>query len=194
VSVLNSKVSVNNWKAGEDESLNELRPAQCPDCGVAAYDGGRVVIHGHGKVLRGVEGPITVDGAAQSTQIVVRRFRCTACCAVMRVLPLELQVRMQFLWTTVAVVLAFWGIERVSLRELRVRWSPQRVYGPADSGGWRMVLRWAARAYARFDAGRLSYRAMAASVGQHVQSFTPSEFMNAELAARVWEGARRCVV
>ena len=194
MSVLNSTASVNGWNAGDDDTIELFRPATCARCGIAAFDGRRVIVQGHGKVSRGFEGPTSVSGPAQSGRLLVRRFRCTACGCVMVVLPLEMRERLQYLWPAVATVLALWGIARLSLRTLRARFSAQRVYGDAGAMGWRLVPRWAAHWYGKLHPDRPNRRTMAAVIGQHLLSFAPPEFATAEWAARVWEGARRCVV
>lgn len=194
MSVISSGFDVKEFVL-ELRSVNVLRPVRCPKCGCSAYDGSRVVIYGHGKRARGFEGRTTLEGTPESGTLQIRRFRCTACRAVITVLPQDLACGHQYLQTTIALVVALWGLAAHSLSSLRKDWSAQRVLGWAAQRDWPMVRRWALRLHHRIT-GTMSREArqVAAVVGQHVQSYIGPEFASGELAVRVWEGARRCLV
>ena len=51
---------------------------RCELCKVAAYDGRRVVLHGHGLVERQQRGPAVAGEEPSCVVIVVRRYLCTA--------------------------------------------------------------------------------------------------------------------
>ena len=122
--------------------MEEARPACCALCRVAAHDGLRVVLHGHGLVSRQQRGPAAVGEEARCAEIVARRYLCTACDTVMRVLPAASAARKHFSGAAIALALALWGLRGQSAREVREQVSDQKVLG-AGARGWRSLARWA---------------------------------------------------
>jgi len=82
--------------------------------------------------------------------ILARRYRCTACDTVMRVLPASSAARKHFSGAAIAMALALWGLGGKSAREVREQVSDQRILG-AGVRGWRSLCRWARE----ITAGRL---------------------------------------
>ena len=123
------------------------RPAACVGCRVAAYAGARVVVQGHGLRERQQRGPATPGAPAECAVILVRRYQCTDCGAVMTVLPAAAQAFKHFSGAAVAMALALWGLGGQSARRVREQvndWRP----GPG-ARGWRSLARWARAAAAR---------------------------------------------
>ena len=115
---------------------------RCELCKVAAYDGRRVVLHGHGLVERQQRGPAVAGEEPSCVVIVVRRYLCTACDTVMRVLPSSAVARKHFSGAAIALAFALWGLCGKSAREVREQVSDQKKLG-AGARGWRSLGRWA---------------------------------------------------
>lgn len=92
-------------------------------------------------------GVLAPGGTAAIHEVLLRRFRCLHCRAVITVGPAEIAARLLYGLVTVALVLARWG-SGVPLPELRREFGVGRVWGPSGAGTWRCVRRWTAAAAA----------------------------------------------
>jgi hypothetical protein len=111
-----------------------------------------VVVQGHGVRERQQRGPATTLGPAACAVVAVRRYRCTACDAVMTVLPATAQAFRHFSGAAIAMAMALWGLGGESARRVRERVNDARP-GPG-ARGWRSLARWAgAAAEGRLFAG-----------------------------------------
>jgi hypothetical protein len=103
--------------------------------------GGRTVVVGHGIVRRQILGPSAPSGPAEALTVLVRRYRCRACKAVIMVGPSGL---LRGRWyhagaiATAIVVFAAGGTTATA----RERTSPVRVVGPSASDRWVTLVRW----------------------------------------------------
>ena len=77
-----------------------------------------MVLHGHGLVERQQRGPAAPGQEAVCAVIFVRRYLCTACDTVMRVLPGSSVARKHFSGAAIALALALWGLCGKSAREV----------------------------------------------------------------------------
>ena len=123
-------------------SVEEARPSKCALCGLAAYDGLRVVLHGHGLVCRCQRGPHKPGEEPVCEEVLARRYRCTACKTVMRVLLASSVARKHFSGAAIALALTLWGLCGKSAREVRELVSDQKQLG-ACARGWLSLERWA---------------------------------------------------
>ena len=123
-------------------SVEEARPSRCSLCGVAAYDGLRVVLHGHGLSGRGQRGPREPGGEPVCEEFLARRYRCTACTTVLRVLLASGVARKHFSGAAIALALTLWGLCGNSARQVRELVSDQKKLG-ACARGWLSLERWA---------------------------------------------------
>lgn len=99
------------------------------------------MVQGHGLRERQQRGPPASHSSPGCAVIVVRRYVCTACGAVMTVLPAAAQAFKHFSGAAVAMALALWGLCGESARGVRARvndWRPG-----AGARGWRSLGRWA---------------------------------------------------
>jgi hypothetical protein len=118
------------------------RPGSCPCCGAAAQPlGGRVVIVGHGVVERQVRGPASPCGAAEEAVVVMRRYRCRACRAVLVVGPRGLARRRWYGAGAIALALVLYARGETS-SAVRARTSPSRVVGVSAAERWATLRRW----------------------------------------------------
>ncbi|MFO0754978.1 MAG: hypothetical protein U0359_00685 [Byssovorax sp.] len=103
------------------------------------------MIVGHGLVERQLLGPATATGAPEQGSVVLRRYRCRACRAVLLVGPRGLVRRRWYGAGAMAVafsVVAGGG----SGATARDRTSPQRTVGVASADRWITLDRWLAAA------------------------------------------------
>ena len=96
------------------------------------------MLHGHGLRERVLLGPEVADGKPVVRTVLCRRFRCTACEAVLLVVPRPVQARRRFSACALALALALWGHERLTAEGVRKRVAPGRF----EEGGWRSLRRW----------------------------------------------------
>jgi len=98
-----------------------------------------LVLHGHGLRERVLLGPEVAGGKPVQRIAMCRRFRCTACEAVLLVVPRPVLPRRRFTACAIALALALWGHEGLTAESVRKRVSPDAF----DEGGWRSLRRWA---------------------------------------------------
>ena len=96
------------------------------------------MLHGHGLRERVLLGPEVAGGEPVLRVALCRRFRCTACEAVLLVVPRMVQARRRFSASAIALALALWGNERLTAERIRTRVSPDAF----EEGGWRSLRRW----------------------------------------------------
>jgi len=124
--------------------VGEARPRACPGCGAGAFDGARVRLQGHGMVTRWVRGVLRDDSEPEDIDVVLRRYRCRACGAVVRVGPRGVVARRRYSAPTILFALAVWCIEGLPPEAVRSRVSPDRHRGATSEGQrWTTLLRWA---------------------------------------------------
>ena len=176
-------------------SVEQARPAKCALCGVAAYDGLRVVLHGHGLVSRQQRGPASAGEEASCAEIWIRRYLCTACDTVMRVVPASATARKHFSGAAIGLALALWGLCGKSAREVREAVNDRKVIG-FGACGWTTLGGWAKQV----AAGRLfawlgltgtagSPRAVAARAAQALVGWAAVEAREASPEAAAFTGA-----
>lgn len=118
------------------------RPASCPCCGAAGRPiGARVSIVGHGLVRRQVRGALEFGGAPGQVELVLRRYRCRACSAVLIVGPRGLQ---RGRWYGAgAIARAFAAYARgATTPQVRAATSPAVHTGTSSAERWITLIRW----------------------------------------------------
>lgn len=121
----------------------EARPGACPCCGAAGQPlGGRLVIVGHGLVARQVRGPGGPGRAPEQGLVMLRRYRCRACDAVVVVGPRGLLRRRWYSAGAVGLALLGYG-DGESSACVRARTSPSRLVGGSAVEYWVTLRRWA---------------------------------------------------
>lgn len=151
------------WRA-RLPGVGEARPCACPSCGVHAVAGGRVRLQGHGRVSRWVRGLLQEGGEAEDVELMLRRYRCRDCGAVMRVGPRGLVAHRRYPAPTILFALALWSIVGHPPGTVRDRVSPDAYRGPTSAGQrWTTLLRWARTLTARSTASGETLRTRTAS-------------------------------
>jgi hypothetical protein len=189
-------IDVKSWTA-RLPSVDEVRPAACTCCGAASRPlGGRIVLHGHGIRRRDQWGP--PDGVARPEvgEVAGRRYRCTACHALLLVLPRGMLRRRLYSAAAIALALALWAVDDLAPAEVRSRVSPWRIVGAAAAGGWASLRRWsrAVRTGALFATvralpGEARLREVAARAATTVAAHAPASADALPLATRAFLGA-----
>jgi hypothetical protein len=126
------------------------------------------VIVGHGLVARQVRGPSVPGGAPEQALVMLRRYRCRACEAVLVVGPRGLLRRRWYGAGAVGLALLGYGTGASSAR-VREWTSPSRAVGRSAVDQWVTLRRWvdAARSGVLFGVGGLTGHA-ARSVSRQV--------------------------
>lgn len=120
--------------------VDAVRPTSCPCCSRSSQLPGRpLVIHGHGLRTRDLLGPLDDDEVTGVHSITLRRYRCTACRAVLTVMPRGMAPGYRYSLAAIALALAAW-LES-SAHRVRSRVSPLSVVD--DCKRWSSLGRWA---------------------------------------------------
>lgn len=144
--------------------VGEARPRACPGCGAAGLEDRRVRLQGHGMVIRWVRGVIRDGGEPQDLDVVLRRYRCRDCGAVVRVGPRGLVTHRRYTAPTILFALALWSIAEHPSMAVRRQVSPDRYQGATSAGQvWTTLLRWARTVSHRVPAGGPTCRTRTAS-------------------------------
>jgi hypothetical protein len=75
--------------------------------------------------------------------VVLRRYLCRNCGAVVAVGPREVTARRHYSASAIGWALALFGVAQLAAREVRRRVSPWAVVGAAAAAGWQTLRRWA---------------------------------------------------
>ena len=177
-------------------SPEDVRPKQCPACGVASRPAGAGLrLHGHGLRERWILGPASAEGSPEERTASCRRYVCVICTAVMLVVPRAILPRRRYSASAIALALALYGIERAAPAQVRRRVSPFEVIGYRAISGWVTLGRWAkaVRAGALFAEVRacpasFTPRQVAERAATTLGSRAPPP-MDAPLTVRAFHGA-----
>ncbi len=148
VRVVYVRLDVKNWM-GALPSAGAVRPARCPCCqepGCAV--GERVTLQGHGLRVRTQTGLEAADGKPFDSEVLVRRYRCVSCGAVVTVMPAGLLPRTRYRPRAIVLALSLWalgaGLASAAVRE---RVSATRTMAQEAVRGWASLRRWARQAW-----------------------------------------------
>jgi hypothetical protein len=135
-------------------------------------------------------------GAPQTVSVAVRRYRCTACRAILVVVPREVAPRKHYSAAAIAWALGLFGCDGLPLREVRRRTSPWAIVGATAAVGWTTLVRWirAVRRHQLFAGVRpvpavFTHRQVAARVATTLAAGAGPTVAAAGLAAAAFWGA-----
>jgi hypothetical protein len=127
-----------------------MRPGRCPACDAPSRPiGGLLGLHGHGLRERHQWGPAEFGGAPAQLGILLRRYICQSCGAVVVVGPRGVVRRRLYSAGAIALALALYGIAGLAPAEVRRQVSPLRIVGPTAAAGWASLRRWSRAVRAR---------------------------------------------
>jgi hypothetical protein len=174
-------------------SVDEVRPGSCPACSGAAREPGRSLgLVGHGLRERQLRGPAAGDAAPAVEVVLVRRYLCMRCGAVITVVPREVEPRRHYSRPAIALAFGLFGLCAKSAATIRQMVSPWRV---TATPGWRTFWRWlsAVRRGALFPSATVPAQASSGEVAERVaqvaMSHAPPSLRGAAQAALVFQGA-----
>lgn len=123
-------------------SCAAARPGRCPGCrGAGQPVGSPLAIVGHGVSRRQVCGPLTFGDGAQQTEIVLRRYRCRACSAILVVGPRGLLPRRWYGGAAIAGAVASYAAGATT-PQVRALTKPAGPTGPSSAERWITLVRW----------------------------------------------------
>jgi hypothetical protein len=135
---------------------------------------------------------MAVDAAPTVETLLVRRYRCRRCSAVITVVPREVEPRRHYSRPAIAMALALLGLLARTSSEIRKAVSPWRVTATAS---WRTLSRWvgAVRRGALFPSASLSVKTsrseIAERVAQLAMAHAPPTMRGAPALTLVFHGA-----
>lgn len=136
-------LDVNLW-AQDPPGVRVARPPVCVKCeapGVGAS--GRIVLHGHGLRLRSPRGPSEAEGAPRVVELLLRRYECQRCAAVLTVGPRGLLPWRRYSAQAIGLALFLWGLLGQTDPAVRERTSPAENRGLSRPERWTTLRRWA---------------------------------------------------
>ena len=126
--------------------MGAVRPPRCLECGCEAVVPGRPLgLHGHGTRARSLLGPESPGLRPREEEILLRRYLCQRCGAVLVVGPHEVLPGLRYRATAVVIALAQLA-EGWSSVVIRQQVSSQKILGHEGRRSWRAPARWARRA------------------------------------------------
>jgi hypothetical protein len=142
-------LDVKSWLA-RPPSVDEVRPGRCPACDAPSRPtGGLLCLHGHGLRERHQWGPLEPSATPSLIGVLLRRYLCQSCGAVVVVGPRGLIRRRLYSAGAIALALTLYGVLGIAPGEVRRRVSPLRIVGATAAAGWASLRRWSRAVRAR---------------------------------------------
>jgi hypothetical protein len=142
IRVVQAELDVKTWLA-KPPGVDAVRPGCCPACAAPGRPAGAALgLHGHGLRERHQWGPVELGAVPALIGILVRRYQCQPCGAVVVVVPRGIVRRRLYSASALALVLALYGVAGLSPAEVRRRVSPLGIIGATAASGWASLRRW----------------------------------------------------
>jgi hypothetical protein len=140
---VHSPLEIKDWVA-RPPSVEAARPARCPCCGTASRpEGAALMLHGHGVRERQVRGPAGPGEQPVERSVILRRYLCLACGAVIVVGPCDIEPGWLFSRPAIAWALWLFGVAKLAAATVRRQLSPWATVGATAAAGWATLRRWA---------------------------------------------------
>ena len=175
-------------------SVEQARPGRCVQCGAASHAaGGGLTVQGHGMRARQLRGPLEPGAEPRLLDLLLRRYLCIACGAVLTVAPKAVLPKRLFTAGAIALALALWAVEGEPSPVVRERISPLKSVGHTAARTWLTLRRWTRDARRIFQGVRpwpdgWPPRKVAERVATTLASLGPA---GAAIPARAFVGATR---
>lgn len=157
-------------------------------CGEASRPvGGGLGMHGHGLRDRQVRGPLDPEGPPTWVVIACRRYTCTACDAILTVVPRGIAPRRHYGFAAISMALALWAIVEAPIAEVRRRVCASRLTVECPTR-WPALERWARAARDTLDDATLSLVAAAGRAAQIALGRAPPDLRGAPQWAQAFAG------
>jgi hypothetical protein len=140
---VHSPLEIKDWIA-RPPTADEARPGSCPCCDTASRpEGAGLMLHGHGVRERQVRGPPDPGEHPVERSILLRRYRCLACGAVIVVGPSGLLRGWLYSGPAIAWALWLFGVAKRAAATVRRQVSPWATVGATAAATWATLRRWA---------------------------------------------------
>jgi hypothetical protein len=135
-------LDVNFWVLALPD-VRTVRPQRCPLCEAPGEQpDGRVVLHGHGVRVRRLRGPVRADGEPTEIEVLVRRYACQRCRAVVTVGPRGVLPRRRYTAMAIALALWLWAVWQRVDAAVREATCPIVETGVSRPERWTTLRRW----------------------------------------------------
>ncbi len=135
-------IDVNSWVL-LPPGVRVARPPRCPLCDACGvHASGRVVLWGHGLRKRRLRGPVDAKGKPTVCELLLRRYRCQACQAVITVGPRGLLPGRRYTVMVIALALWLWAVDHLTDPAVRGRTCPVEDEGLSRPERWTTLRRW----------------------------------------------------
>lgn len=135
-------LDVNFWVLRPPD-VRTARPQRCPRCEAPGeLADGRVVLHGHGVRVRRLRGPVTADGKPTEFGVLVRRYACQRCRAVIMVGPRGVLPRRRYTAMAITLALWLWAVRQATDPAARNATCPVAETGVSRPERWTTLRRW----------------------------------------------------
>jgi hypothetical protein len=136
-------ISVKFWAISPPD-VATARPPRCPICEAPGQDAeGRVLLHGHGLRERRARGPVEADGEIMEVMLLLRRYACQRCRAVITVGPRGLLPRRRYTAAAVGLALWLWAVWLWTDPAVRTKVCTVESEGVSRPERWTTLRRWA---------------------------------------------------
>ena len=136
-------IDVKHW-LDDPPDVRTARPPRCVACKTPSITAnGRIVLHGQGLRERRLLGPCEAEGPPRVWELLLRRYECQICKAVITVGPRGLLPGRHYSAMVIAVALWLWAVGRLTDPAVRKRTSPNEDQGLSRPERWTTLRRWA---------------------------------------------------
>jgi len=185
--IVHHALDVKGWLASPP-TAESARPKMCVVCGEASRPvGGGLGLHGHRFRDRQVRGPLDPDSAPAWVVIACRRYACTACDAILTVVPRGVAPRRHYGHAAIAMALTLWAIVDAPIAEVRRRVCAWPITDESSTR-WPALERWARAARDAIGDASLSLVAAAGRAGQIAIGRAPPDVRDAPRWAQAFAG------
>lgn len=140
--IVQTTIEIKTWMR-QLPVVDAVRPGRCPRCQMPSRRPGRPLgMHGHGVVKRDVWGPPSLGAVPKFGEVLLRRYRCLACAAVVRVGPRGLFGRYRYGAGAIGLALALWAVFDQAPETIRETVSPWRKVAVETKRRWPSLRRW----------------------------------------------------
>lgn len=153
-------------------------------------------MQGHGRRARQLRGPPAPDAPPEGNPILVRRYECQHCWAILTVVPAETAPRRHYGATAIALALALFGSLGQTQAQVRAAVSSDTVVGVRAERRWHTLARWVdavgeRRLFAALPAMPVEQgrRAIAERAAMAIGAHAPPSVPEGALARRAFVGA-----
>lgn len=116
---------------------------RCPSCRAPGVElGGRINLHGHGVRARCLAGPPVLGAEPGTIDILLRRYKCQRCGAVLTVGPRGILRGYVYSAMALGLALLLWGVLHEQEVKVQRALGVHRIRGASRPERWQALRRW----------------------------------------------------